>query len=70
MRTDDTCLVSIPKWNFQWQRVYFRTKSVLVKTTGAVSLDCTWDNPDDVTVRWGERTSDEMCFAFIYATLH
>jgi hypothetical protein len=32
-------------------------------------MDCTWDNPTSETIRWGEGTADEMCFAFIYATL-
>jgi mono/diheme cytochrome c family protein len=26
---------------------------------------CTWKNPDDHTVTWGENTDDEMCFNFL-----
>jgi hypothetical protein len=70
MRSDDQCLVSIPNWDFHWQRVYFRPKPALIGVNGGVTLECKWDNPDDVTVRWGERTQDEMCFAFVYGTPH
>jgi hypothetical protein len=68
LRTDDACLVTIPKWDFHWQRMYFRTTPSQLKVGQKFTLDCTWDNPDDKTVTWGESTTDEMCFAFVYAT--
>ena len=63
------CLVDIPRWDFHWQNQYFRRTAVQVPRTGGLHLTCTWDNPTANTVTWGESTSDEMCFAFVYATL-
>lgn len=66
----DKCLVDIPRWDFHWQEFYFfesRT-GLPLKAGQTLRLKCTWDNPSDVQVRWGEGTDDEMCLAFIYAT--
>lgn len=65
----DECLVDIPRWDFHWQTQYFRKTAFNVPAGGQLKLNCTWDNTTASTVRWGEGTSDEMCFAFIYATL-
>lgn len=67
--TGDTCIVDIPRWNFHWQTQYFRKTSFPVPNNTGIRLDCTWDNPTNRSVTWGEGTSDEMCFAFVYATL-
>ena len=64
----DACLVDIPKWDFHWQSQYFRPQPFTVPANGSVTMTCTWDNPTTRTVTWGEGTSDEMCFAFVYAT--
>ncbi len=63
------CLVDIPRWDFHWQTQYFRKTAYQLSRTSAVHLNCTWDNPTASAVTWGEGTSDEMCFAFVYATL-
>ncbi|MBL8912946.1 MAG: hypothetical protein JNM17_19790 [Archangium sp.] len=65
----DACIVDIPKWNFNWQTQYFRKTAFPVPNNTGIKLDCTWDNPTNAAVTWGEGTSDEMCFAFVYATL-
>lgn len=64
----DSCLVEIPRWDFHWQTQYFREKPYTLEPSAAVELRCAWDNPTTRTVTWGEGTSDEMCFAFVYAT--
>lgn len=66
--TMDTCLVDIPRWDFHWQTQYFRPKPHVLGTNEAVEMKCSWDNPTSRTITWGESTSDEMCFAFVYAT--
>lgn len=63
------CLVSVPNWDFHWQTQYFRRAPFTLGADANVSMNCSWDNPGNSTIRWGEGTSDEMCFAFIYATL-
>jgi hypothetical protein len=65
--TMDTCLVDIPRWDFHWQTQYFREKPYTLEPNASVELRCSWDNPTTRTVTWGEGTSDEMCFAFVYA---
>lgn len=64
----DTCLVDIPRWDFHWQSQYFRPKPLVVGVSDSLELACSWDNPTTRSITWGEGTSDEMCFAFVYAT--
>ncbi|MBX5483780.1 MAG: hypothetical protein IRZ16_18305 [Myxococcaceae bacterium] len=66
---DDTCLINVPKWDFNWQQSYKFTTPVVVGRTDEIEVTCTWDNPTDRTVTWGEGTSDEMCVVFFYVTL-
>ncbi len=69
--TGDTCMIDIPKWDFHWQQMFFYDGGGLKVAKGAeVKYTCTWDNPTDRTVRWGEGTEDEMCIAFFYTTLY
>ena len=63
------CMVDIPQWDFQWQQQYFFAQPMVVKKGERATLSCTWDNPTTKYVTWGESTSDEMCLAFLYATL-
>jgi hypothetical protein len=71
---DDTtptqCLVNVPRWDFHWQQFYFFSSRVglPMKAGQRLKVSCTWDNPTDQEVRWGEGTSDEMCLAFVYVT--
>ena len=69
IKSADTCLVDVPNWDFHWQTQYFRRAPFIMGADAKVSMNCSWDNPSNSTIRWGEGTSDEMCFAFIYATL-
>ncbi len=63
------CLVDIQRWDFHWQTQYFRKTAVQLSRTDGIKMSCTWDNPTSSNITWGEGTSDEMCFAFLYATL-
>ncbi len=67
---DSTCLIDIPKWDFQWQQFYFYSShtGLAVKPNSTLKLTCTWNNSTSNTVRWGESTDDEMCIAFLYVT--
>lgn len=64
----EDCLVDIPQWDFHWQNQYFRKTAYQLSASSSVKMSCTWDNPTSSAVTWGEGTSDEMCFAFVYAT--
>lgn len=65
---NNECLVDIPHWDFHWQQQYFRPSPYVLSNGQALTVKCEWDNPTAQSVRWGEGTADEMCFAFIYAT--
>lgn len=65
-------------WNFNWQGAYTYEEPLTVPFGSRVRLTCSFDNtrnnpknPNDplVTVGWGERTTDEMCVAFVGVTL-
>jgi hypothetical protein len=68
VKTATRCLVDIPKWDFHWQQLYFYQTPIEIQQGENVSLDCTWSNPRDSNVTWGEGTTDEMCVTFAYIT--
>jgi mono/diheme cytochrome c family protein len=57
----ETCLVNIPAWDFNWQRGYRFVEPVLLVAGDALTVECTWDNPTDEDIGWGDSTGDEMC---------
>jgi hypothetical protein len=65
---NDACVIDIPQWQFEWQLNYFFEKPIALTAGDRISLECTWNNPTDQTVTWGEGTADEMCIAFFYLT--
>ncbi len=67
---EEACLIDIPKWQFHWQQSYFYTdlRGIPLNEGDRVRLTCTWDNPTDREITWGEGTADEMCLMLIYVT--
>jgi hypothetical protein len=73
-----TPMIYEDNWDFNWQGAYTYTNAVPIPNYSKVRVTCTFDNtaanpknPNDplVTVGWGERTTDEMCLAFVGVTL-
>ncbi len=64
------CMIDIPDWDFHWQQFYFyeNQQGLLLPGKSKLALKCSWDNPTDQVVGWGEGTADEMCLAFLYTT--
>jgi hypothetical protein len=76
----ETVLIDVPRWDFHWQGSYELQTPALVHPGDQLKVSCTWDNspqnqpevhgvrapPHEVT--WGEKTTDEMCLGFLYAT--
>lgn len=72
------CLLDVPRWDFRHQEAYWLRTGV---RASRATVSCTWDNRRDAQpvragkrarpheLRWGEGTDDEMCLAFLYATL-
>jgi hypothetical protein len=65
----ETCLIDVPNWDFHWQQPYAYATPIQVRGGESFTIECTWDNPTNATVTWGERTTDEMCIAFFYVTV-
>ncbi|MDC0668845.1 monooxygenase [Nannocystis radixulma] len=75
-----TCLLDIPRWDFNWQGSYQLTQPVTVRPGDELRIECEWDNtaanqpvengvlqqPRDIL--WGEGTGDEMCLGILYVT--
>ena len=74
----ETMLLDIPRYDFNWQRVYWFDKPMRFNTTDRLSVDCNWDNTQAnqplidgkqktaADVGWGEGTSQEMCVANLF----
>ena len=66
------------RWDFHNQLTYTYREPIEVDSDSVVSLRCSWDNsaenPNQLNeepkdVRYGERTDEEMCYAFSYVSL-
>lgn len=65
-------------WDFNWQGSYTYQDPMQLPQGSVVRLTCTFDNTDAnpknpnsplIPVSWGERTTDEMCLAFVAVTI-
>jgi mono/diheme cytochrome c family protein len=64
-----TCLLSIPRWDFDWQSSYSFAEPIVFQPGDQLRLECEFDNgAGDATVNWGEGTADEMCLGVYYVT--
>ena len=68
---DETILLDIPVWDFDWQLNYEPVDSIVLDRGDTIRLDCTWDRAlrdpelEPAYVLWADGTDDEMCFASI-----
>jgi hypothetical protein len=71
-------LVSVPDWDFNWQSTYMYKKPIELPQGTRIHLTAHYDNsvdnarnPSDPPklVTWGEKTTDEMCIAFVFYTV-
>jgi len=60
------CPMSIPRWDFNWQGGYFLENAIQVTKGDKFVTTCTYDNPTSSQIKFGEATTDEMCFGFTY----
>jgi MYXO-CTERM domain-containing protein len=60
----ETCLVDIPKWDFDWQGAYSFLQPITVQPGDVVHTECSYRNDTDESIVFGEGTYDEMCFQF------
>lgn len=74
----ETPLIYEDNWEFNWQGEYTFAQPIPIANYSTLRTTCTFDNTADnpknpnnplVAVGWGERTTDEMCIAFVGITL-
>jgi hypothetical protein len=61
-------LLSLPRWDFNWQREYHLAETAAFAPGDRLSLRCEHANPTRRTRIWGEDSADEMCIAFLYVS--
>jgi mono/diheme cytochrome c family protein len=65
----ETCLLSIPRWDFNWQSQYRFEEPQVFHPGDKLRLHCEWDNSAGTTdVNWGDGTQDEMCLGIFFIT--
>lgn len=78
---EESCIVDIPRWDFNWQQTYDLDPDhfVVVEPGESTRVTCTWDNSEQNqpivngvraeprNVTWGEGTLDEMCIVIVTA---
>jgi hypothetical protein len=61
------CLNDVPRFDFDWQRLYFYDRPLRVSATETLRLDCGYDTRSrNENITWGEGTRDEMCMQAVY----
>jgi len=68
--SSDVCMVSVDRWDFHWQNIWWYDTPL--KVTGATSftLSCGYDTRErSAPVLWGDSTTDEMCLVYLYAAI-
>jgi hypothetical protein len=64
-----SCLIKLDQWSFHWQHFYWNTEPTPLDASSQVKVTCHYDTGNDTApVEWGEKTTDEMCLAYLYLT--
>jgi peroxiredoxin len=70
-------LVAVKDWEYNWQETYFFKEPIVVKPGTRIAVEAIYDNSDKNPnnpfspprmVKFGEQTTDEMCYVFFGAT--
>ncbi len=73
MKIGDQCIVESDKYDFNNQLTYMFSNPIEITAGEEISWSCTWNNSTSnpnlihsppIDVNYGERTDEEMCFAF------
>jgi Copper type II ascorbate-dependent monooxygenase, C-terminal domain/Copper type II ascorbate-dependent monooxygenase, N-terminal domain len=69
-RADDTCMIDLASWSFHWQHFYWYEQPFTVTKGEKLRVTCHFDtSADTANVTWGEKTTDEMCLAYLYVSI-
>ncbi|MCP4498372.1 MAG: hypothetical protein GY822_00190 [Deltaproteobacteria bacterium] len=67
---NESCLIDVPRWDFNWQLGYFFDEPVVLNGADDLKITCHFNSMGrDVTTHFGEGTEDEMCLSIVYVTL-
>jgi hypothetical protein len=67
--TSNSCVIDLATWSFHWQNFYWETQPISLASSTQLQVTCHYDTSNDTTeVHNGEKTTDEMCKAFVYLT--
>ena len=67
---EQTCLIDVPRWDFNWQFGYFLETPIELQPDDIIRLTCQFDSRSRTeTTYFGEGTQDEMCLAPLFVTL-
>ncbi len=59
---DGTCVIDVPRYDFNWQELYRYTQPVVIPGGATVGIECHYDSTARTqTTTFGEGSSDEMC---------
>jgi len=56
-------------WDFDNQLTYMFDEPIVVSAGDKLTMKCSFDNPNTSPIVNGERTDEEMCFAFTFASV-
>lgn len=68
---EETVLLDIPRWDFDWQFNYALDEEVVLEPGDTIRVECSWDRAlveegeEPHYVTWAEGTEDEMCFSTV-----
>lgn len=64
-----TCLMDVPRWDFNWQDTGIYTAPVRIEPSDRLETTCVFDTRGDMApVPWGEGTREEMCLSTLVVT--
>lgn len=67
--TNGSCVIDLQTWSFHWQNFYWEKTPVSLDPATKLQLTCHYDTSAETSeVHNGEKTTDEMCRAFLYLT--
>jgi hypothetical protein len=72
IRSDDSesCIIDVPSYDFNWQRVYTYTEPILLQPDDRMEITCVFDSTSvDAMTYWGDGTNDEMCLMTVFASV-
>ncbi len=64
----DVCLTDLPRWDFDWQRIYTFERPLLLQPDDVLRMRCEYDTRARASaIGWGDDTTDEMCLVGVFA---